>query len=105
MQEPARLVEKYQCKTNVSKDGGSILLVVVVKCKMSSTSSTLFQRGELGNSEIFVCALFPLNKTKRGLGPSQYDCCPNFHLYDSIETRSSETCLLQKAASVVSVMY
>ena len=84
MQEPPRLVEKYQCTTNVSKDGGSILLVVVVKCKMSSTSSRL-KRGELGNSEIFVCALFPLNKTKRGLGPSQYDCCPNFHSYDSIE--------------------
>lgn len=63
------------------------------------------KRGELGNSEIFVCALFPLNKTKRGLGPSQYDCCPNFHSYDSIETRSSETCLLQKGASVASVMY
>lgn len=47
---------------------------------VQKTSSTLFQRGELGNSEIFVCALFPLNKTKRGLGPSQYDCCPNFHL-------------------------
>ena len=67
------------------------------------------KHGELGNSDIYiyiyVCALFPLNKTKRGLGPSQYDCCPNFHLYASIETRSSETCLLRKGASVASVMY
>ncbi len=78
---------------------------------MCNTSSHILHAWSMESWEIliyiyiYVCALFPLNKTKRGLGPSQYDCCPNFHLYASIETRSSETCLLRKGASVASVMY
>lgn len=69
MQEPPHLVEEYQCKTNVSKDGGSILLVVVVKCKMSKKHPPRFFSVESWEilKYLFV-RFFRWTKQREGLG-------------------------------------